>query len=226
MQIRPFGFQNTKEKAVIIIAEQEKNWIITDGERFIYQNYKGRYVYANGESMAEQFTKAQAENILKHSLPKNLRNTFHVERVRDKNAVLKPITTEDFHNGFEKVMDKDYTQEWLQKLESLNGMMDEAKERKSLLLDNLSRIDMALDALDHYIEDAKLNACQGWYYFNMRRNGRIKRRSIKNELMVIDIVLQSNIGKKTCEEVKRKISGMDKRKYTPKELADLFDFET
>lgn len=123
---------------MIIIAEQEKNWIITDGERFIYQNYKGRYVYANGESMAEQFTKAQAENILKHSLPKNLRNTFHVERVRDKNAVLKPITTEDFHNGFEKVMDKDYTQEWLQKLESLNGMMDEAKERKSLLLDNLS----------------------------------------------------------------------------------------
>lgn len=211
---------------MIIIAEQEKNWIITDGEHFVYKNFKGKYVYAKGESMAEQFTKSQAEGILKHSLHKSLRSRFHVERVRDKNAIIKPITVEDFNNGFEKVMSKDYTQEWLDKLESLNGILEEAKERKSLLLDQLSRIDRALNALDHFSESAKVNACQGWYYWNLLSKGNKKRRSIKNELAVIDFIIQSQVGKRASEEVKQRISGLDKRQYSPKELADLFDFET
>lgn len=48
-------------------------YIITDGERFIYRNHSGKYVPTHGETMADLFTKKQAESIYNHQLPKALK---------------------------------------------------------------------------------------------------------------------------------------------------------
>lgn len=55
-------------------------YIITDGERFIYQNHSGRFVPTASETMADIYTKKQAEGICKNSLDKALRRIFYVEK--------------------------------------------------------------------------------------------------------------------------------------------------
>ena len=55
-------------------------YIITDGERFIYRNHSGKFVPTTSEAMADIFTKKQAEGIHNNSLPKALKSIFRVEK--------------------------------------------------------------------------------------------------------------------------------------------------
>ena len=58
----------------------------------------------------------------------------------------------------------------------------------------------------------------------MLKERRIKRRSIKNELQVVDIILGKKISETATDEIEKAISGMDKRKYEPRAMTELFDY--
>ena len=58
----------------------------------------------------------------------------------------------------------------------------------------------------------------------MLKERRIKRRSIKNELQVVDIILGKKISETATDEIEKAISGMDKRKYEPRVMTELFDY--
>lgn len=55
-------------------------YIITDGERFIYCNHSGKFVPTSSEAMADIYTKKQAEGICRNSLPRALRSIFHIQK--------------------------------------------------------------------------------------------------------------------------------------------------
>lgn len=92
------------------------------------------------------------------------------------------------------------------------------------MLSQLSKIDQELSDINHYIEFVNLNAAQGYKAYKMIKDRRIKRRSIKNELQVVDIILSKKISETATDEIQKAISGMDKRKYEPRVLNELFDF--
>ena len=58
----------------------------------------------------------------------------------------------------------------------------------------------------------------------MIKDRRIIRRSIKNELEVLNIILGKKISETATDEIQKAISGMDKRTYEPRVLNELFDF--
>ena len=67
-------------------------------------------------------------------------------------------------------------------------------------------------------------AAQGYKAYKMLKERRIKRRSIKNELQVVDIILGKKISETATDEIEKAISGMDKRKYEPRVMTELFDY--
>lgn len=69
-----------------------------------------------------------------------------------------------------------------------------------------------------------LNAAQGYKAYKMIKDRRIRRRSIKNELDVLNIILGKKISDTATDEIQKAISGMDKRTYEPRILTELFDF--
>ena len=124
----------------------------------------------------------------------------------------------------EKVMMSENIQKWLKKVSDLNGLATEATNRKKELVEQLSLIDQELSDVNHYIEFCNLNAAQGYKAYKMIKERRIKRRTIKNELNVLNIILGKKISETATDEIEKAVAGMDKRKYEPRIMEELFDF--
>ena len=212
-------YTHFKRKDVFLLAE----YIITDGSRFIYRNHTGKYVPTSNEVMADKFSKKQADGIFQNSLPKALKSVFHVQKYDVSPKNVKQVTQSDLDNNTEKVMVTENIQRWLDKLSDLNGLARDALHRKEELLQQLSDVDKELSDVNHYIEFVNLNAAQGYKAYKMIKERRIKRRSIKNELLVLEIILGKKINESVTDEISKAVEGMDGRMYKPRVLKELFD---
>ena len=121
-------------------------------------------------------------------------------------------------------MKSENIQRWLKKVSDLNGLATEATNRKKELVEQLSLIDQELSDVNHYIEFCNLNAAQGYKAYKMIKERRIKRRTIKNELNVLNIILGKKISETATDEIEKAVAGMDKRIYEPRIIEELFDF--
>lgn len=134
------------------------------------------------------------------------------------------MTHEETQEKTERVAIAENIQYWIEKVKGLNGLASEAVHRKNELTDKLSTVDKEICDILHYIEFCNLNAAQGYKAYKMLKERRIKRRSIKNELQVVDIILGKKISETATDEIEKAISGMDKRKYEPRVMTELFDY--
>lgn len=196
-------------------------YVITDGKRWIKKDKKGRYSPTTCGAFAEEFSKEKADKVLNNSLTKGLRTIFRVERASNIPKNVKPVSKEDLIET-EKVQVSENITRWIDKIESLNGLFDEASKRNNVLASDLSKVDKEILDLLHYIEFTKLNAAQGYRAYKMIKERRIRRRHIKNEMEVLNIILEQNT-KEISENVKIKLDELDKRTYNPREIEELFD---
>lgn len=197
-------------------------YVITDGSRWIMKDRKGKYIPSSCESFADIYNRRQAENICNNQLPKALRTVFYIQKIDKPPKNVKQVVQDDLHTT-EKVMVADNIQRWIDKISDLNGLATDALHRKEELTEQLSNIDKELSDIYHYIEFCNLNAAQGYKAYRMIKDRRIKRRSIKNELEVIGIILGRKISETATEEIMKCVAGMDNRTYEPRVLKELFD---
>ena len=199
-------------------------YVITDGSRWITKNRNGKYVPTTCEALADTFGNKQANSIFQNQLSKALKSCFYVEKIDKPPELVKQITQEKVNENTETPSNSENIQYWIDKVSDLNGLASEALHRKDDLLSQLSKVDQELSDIDHYIEFVNLNAAQGYKAYKMIKDRRIIRRSIKNELEVLNIILGKKISETATDEIQKAISGMDKRTYEPRVLNELFDF--
>lgn len=199
-------------------------YIITDGTRWIMRDRKGKYVPTSCEALADVFTNKQATGIFQSNLSKALKSVFRVQKIDEPPKLIKQISQETVQENTEKVSTAENVQRWIDKIEGLNGLATEALHRKDELVQQLSKVDQELSDVNHYIEFCNLNAAQGYKAYKMIKDRRIKRRSIKNELQVVDIILSKKICETATDEIQKAIAGMDQRTYEPRVLNELFNF--
>ena len=199
-------------------------YVITDGSRWITKNRNGKYVPTTCEALADTFGNKEANSVYNNNLSKALKSCFRVMKVDKPPELVKQITQEKVNENTETPSNSENIQYWIDKISDLNGLASEALHRKDDLLSQLSKIDQELSDIDHYIEFVNLNAAQGYKAYRMIKDRRIIRRSIKNELDVLNIILGKKISETATDEIQKAISGMDKRTYEPRVLNELFDF--
>lgn len=199
-------------------------YVITDGTRWIMRDRRGKYVPTSCEALADIFGNKEANSILQNNLSKALKLCFHLQKIDKPSELIKQITQEKVNENTETPSHSENIQYWVNKVSDLNGLASEALHRKDNLLNQLSKIDQELSDIDHYIEFVNLNAAQGYKAYKMIKDRRIIRRSIKNELDVLNIILGKKISETATDEIQKAISGMDKRTYEPRVLNELFDF--
>lgn len=197
-------------------------YVITDGTRWIMRDRHGRYVPTSCEALADVFSNKQATGIFQMS--KALKSVFRVQKIDEPSKLIKQISQETAQENTEMVSTAENIQRWINKIDGLNGLATEALHRKDELVQQLSKVDQELSDVNHYIEFCNLNAAQGYKAYKMIKDRRIKRRSIKNELQVVDIILGKKISETATDEIQKAITGMDNRKYEPRVLNELFDF--
>ena len=198
-------------------------YVITDGTRYIFRNYEGKYVPVSNQDMADVFSKKQAENVCNSSLPKALRNIFYIEKHDIPPENIKQVTQKDLMKNTEKLSTTESIQGWLEKIHDLNGLVYDAKKRKTDLERQLKTLNDEILDIEHYIEFQNLNAAQGYKASMDIKKCRIKRRTVKNEIAVIDVILKHKIGEVVSNEVHQKINSLDSRTYKPRIRKDLFN---
>ena len=199
-------------------------YVITDGSRWITKNRNGKYVPTTCEALADTFGNKEANSVYNNNLSKALKSCFRVMKVDNQPELVKQITQEKVNENTETPSNSENIQYWIDKISDLNGLASEALHRKDDLLSQLSKVDQELSDIDHYIEFVNLNAAQGYKAYKMIKDRRIIRRSIKNELDVLNIILGKKISETATDEIQKAIYGMDKRTYEPRVLNELFDF--
>ena len=199
-------------------------YVITDGSRWITKNRNGKYVPTTCEALADTFGNKEANSVYNNNLSKALKSCFHVEKIDKPPELVKQITQEETQENTEKVSIAENIQYWVDKVKGLNGLASEAVHRKNELTDQLSTVDKETCDILHYIEFCNLNAAQGYKAYKMLKERRIRRRSIKNELQVLDIILGKKISETATDEIQKAVEGMDKRKYEPRVMEELFDY--
>ena len=199
-------------------------YVITDGSRWITKNRNGKYVPTTCEALADTFGNKEANSVYNNNLSKALKSCFRVMKVDKPPELVKQITQEKVNENTETPSNSENIQYWIDKISDLNGLASEALHRKDNLLSQLSKIDQELSDIDHYIEFVNLNAAQGYKAYRMIKDRRIIRRSIKNELDVLNIILGKKISETATDEIQKAIYGMDNRTYEPRVLNELFDF--
>ena len=199
-------------------------YVITDGSRWITKNRNGKYVPTTCEALADTFGNKEANSVYNNNLSKALKSCFHVQKIDKPQELVKQITQEETQENTEKVSIAENIQYWVDKVKGLNGLASEAVHRKNELTDQLSTVDKETCDILHYIEFCNLNAAQGYKAYKMLKERRIRRRSIKNELQVLDIILGKKISETATDEIQKAVHGMDKRKYEPRVMEELFDY--
>ena len=126
-------------------------YVITDGSRFIMRDFKGHYVPTPSESLADIYSKRQAEGILQNSLPKALRKIFRVEKWDVVPESIKQVSKEVIADNTEKVSISPNVQKWVDKVLNLNGLAKDIEDRQKELNQQLSQVDLELTGCDHYL---------------------------------------------------------------------------
>lgn len=192
---------------------------------YVIKNHNNVYIRLNENgspiTCVEQnkmtFEYSKAKNIL-GCLPKTLRKlNFKIEPIPEI------IPKEDNTTKEKKIIQKEnYTPsetitQWIEKFGVCGDILNEAKQREKQLLKELDDADNELLDILHVIEIEKSKDLYGGWkeYMDIRKN-REKRRYIKDELLIVENVLE-HIADTSClqrERVKKSIEGLFTRKYS------------
>lgn len=197
-------------------------YVITNGKYYIKKDKRGNFIPIMSPTLADTFTKVKAENILCNQISKCLRSRYHVECIEKDPPGIKSVTKTDLVKT-EKIMETDNIMRWIDRIKDLNGLAKDASDRQEQLTQELSKVDKELSDIEHYIEFSNLNAYQGYQAAKMIKDKRRIRRSIKNELTVINVILSRRISETVQDEVVKCINVLDHRTYNPRVLEKMFE---
>lgn len=182
---------------------------------YIRLDEKGRPVSCT-ESNKGLFEYHKAKNIC-DSLPKGLKKLkFQVEDIPDIKPKDETVVEE---KGVLSNCDYEPTENitrWADKFGTCGEILSEAETREQELIQELYKADQELLDLLHIIEIEKpKDLFGGWQLYKRIRNNRKERRYIKDELLIIEDVLEKikDIPFLHRERVQKAIDGLFTRKY-------------
>lgn len=172
---------------------------------------------------AQRFEHSKAKNIL-DNLPRSLKR-FHF-----KIQVLPEEILHKEENQDEEVIVSTYYKvpesvtRWVERVKNCNNLAKEAAERKEELLQALSNADKDLSNCLHLIELTKWkNGCDGYKEYKSVKNILEKRRIIKDELTVVQSILESNLESIAANRIDRVVNRLSNRIFSMREVENYDD---
>lgn len=208
----------------------KKEYILTNGNKFIRQNLDGRFEQVTNISLADTYNSQKAaKNIMLNSIPKSWSRNYYVAEMLDgeiiqcnsprpQKAVRKnrPKSSYHFDNGF-------IDTKWCKGFVDLGEIFSEATKRSNVLAQELSDIDTVISDFEHYIEFSNLNARDGYKAYNMLRKFLRTRRQLKYEHKIVNAINNNQSAQKQINNIVDVIKACQNSEYKPRVLNDLFE---
>lgn len=172
------------------------------------------------KSAAQKFTDTKANNIL-NNLPRTLKHfnfmviTVPDEDVKQVSEELKKVTSSKPTIRNENYVVPNTVTSWMDRIEQCNTLVIDAKHRKDELFEQLSDVDKDLSNCLHIIEMTKWkNGCDGYKEYKKIKQILEKRRTIKDELSVVQSLASCNINHFSVDHV---VDKLENRSFTIRE---------
>jgi len=194
----------------------EKYAITNKDNAFLRLSQNGSYIPVNDVKLASVWDSwNKANNVLKNSIPQRDRRNHKVCMISEptpENECEDPVSDAAYGSDF-----------WADALMgALEVLRQQSDERRTILSGELSILDQEVVDLYHYIENGTFNAYKGWLAFDSLRHVLKERRSVKNEMIALDMIGTCAKGQKSVKETVDGIRCIKERTYTPKVLKNLF----
>lgn len=211
-------------------SRHRKEYVITDGSRFIKRSNSGRYTQVNNQTLADTYqTKKSAINVMYNSIPKWLSNGYYIAEIIDGNIVPCDNPSKnncDNDNGYKsdgvRKMYHD-AQKWIDRVSGLEHIFDDAEKRGEELSNEISIIDSKIVDLEHYIElSHSLNARDGYKVYRKLKDLLCKRRDIKDEIKIVSAINKNKDASICIKNIVSTTKQCESQKYHPRILHELF----
>lgn len=192
------------------------DYYITDGKNQ-YITTKGGIKAIGDRKQATTMNLAKATNVLK-TMPKTLLN------LKDWTILPVPEWSEQSDCGNET--DKHY--EFIN-LDTIIGDMTKFTETAEMYAKysktinrQLAEVELEIEDLYHYIEFSSFNAAQGYKAYKMLKERLIKRRELKDSIILLDSIQEKNMLTCSVDNINNVVNKLDSRSYRPRVLKELF----
>lgn len=211
--------------------------MLSDGNGlYLRKDANGNFVPVKNIALGDVWEDRQkAHNVLINCVSRNLRDRYKLIEI-EKNEQIQPQKQTNKSVGIANVdvRAKDIIAKKIGEdhfddmdlyglIEKFATITQNTEDRRSILYAAISEVDKEITDINHYIELGKFNCYQGWLAFNMLRTKLKKRRRIKNELYILTQLGECKVNSSMIADIKEAIGGLDKQKYHPRILTELFD---
>lgn len=166
---------------------------------------------------AKRFTSEKnAKSILQSCVPKILRKNYTwkvLEVVEEESSDFKV-------NAQYTYVDVNDLKE---SINSLSGKLSTLQGNKEWLLKEESNLDKQISDILHFIEFEKFSASEGFKLCKALKELRLKRRAVKNELEIINIINCHTCNNIAKGNTNKAINSIENKQYTPRVLTELFN---
>lgn len=191
-------------------------YVVKQGSHFLYKTSNGSRSMTSDENRAEKYESLQkAKNVI-NSLPRNF------PRKADCIVVALDNQGDETSNDFVEPYTEIDMSVLKQDVTNLSQQIALLKNNKDFLLNELSKCDRKISDIEHFIELNVFNACDGYKLAKMMKDILSKRRKVKNELKLIDILDTHSCKLIGNGSTLKAIEGLETQKYSPRELTALF----
>lgn len=191
------------------------SYILTNKEgKYLARSPNNKFYATSDINKALVYTDSvKMANILNNTLPKIYRkDNFYLSQIKD-------VEDEEVNSSFK--LTELNTKEIKDKFQSLKKDIDDMASNKKILQSQLSLCDKEISDLEHYIEFNSFSASEGYKLSKMMQNILKKRRQIKKNLKVIEI-LQTQCGNISSQRTQRSLENVEHQSYVPRVLNELF----
>lgn len=207
----------------------KKEYILTNGTKYIRRNYEGQYQQITNISLAETFkTQQAAKNFMLNSLPANLSREYYVAKIEGGevvrcNAPRPDKATRDRCAVVYSSQKDIHSSEWCKNFIGLDDVFKKALKRGAKVAQELSDIDLKVSDILHYIEFTALDVFSGYKAYKALRDLLIKRRCLKDEHKIINAINNNQVAAENISSILSVIEECRSKKYIPRKIPELFE---
>lgn len=205
-------------------------YVITDENKshFVAQNANGTYFLTSSADEAFIFdTEVIADRVFKSNLSKGMKDSglsvksvsLSITKMSPKVHPMKKAAQPEKIETAPEVDASKYI------ISVLADAVAKLNHRHEVLCEELSKYDRQRTDIEHYIEFnvGKLSACDGYKAYKLLQDVLLKRRKVKDELLVIDATRSRIALPEELANIEAEIQKLELRQYTPREFKHLFE---
>ena len=221
---------------------ETKEFILTNGTKYMRQNIKGKYEQVSNITMADVYpSKKQALKILENSIPKWMSRVFYIAEIRDGQIYQKELSEEQILERRKNVSitaDSSYNlpkysfdddvriQNMIRGFEDVKTVLDTYANKafENDIRECVTRANLILEDVKHYHARKALNARDGFRLNKLEDAIIIQRISVKNQATVVGVLVKyAESMREMVDDICRTIECLRSRSYTPRVLQGLFE---